>query len=192
MLLSFFFASCTNTPGKNEMSKLEEDSLYWDSIPIVEKVAEDELLPNVQNVPKQNKPLTTRNILGKTRPVLTGDPQTDQLTKALTRASVCPVLEREYGGGEHLMSLTNEFLRKGILSDMKCKYCGSQGSSPELGKVTWELMWVSRTGQYDKEKLDTLISKCRFPNLTKKVVYNNELPKLLKEYKEYQDTQVDY
>lgn len=126
-----------------------------------------------------------RDVLGRKKYVYCGDPMLDNLTRAAEKAAYCSKSMSK----EHTYKYTNEFLRKGELCDLKCISCGKGAMSKELSRLFFRL---SGLGDVNESELEESIKECRFPNLTKKVVYEKYIPALEKRRREEEDALVDY
>lgn len=121
----------------------------------------------------------------KRKYIYSGNPMLDNLTRMVQEDAYCS----KSMSNEHLYKYTNEFLRKGELCDLKCINCGNRAMSMELSRLALGLNGLSDINESELEKY---IKKCRFPNLTKKVVYERYIPELEKKRREEKETLVDY
>lgn len=185
ILIFVFFSSSCNKSSSIENNEKECNSQV-DSI----------VLNNVQNTSLNDKKNKIENIrsetnqispVGRKKYVYSGDPMLDNLTRAAQVAAYCDMSP----SNEHVYEYTNEFLKNGYLADKKCIFCDAKGLSMELSQVDLQLFFVD-LNNLDEDKINKLISKCKFPNLTRKLVYNVLIPKLKKERKEKEKTLVDY
>lgn len=135
----------------------------------------------------ENTRIETSEILpmGKKKYVYTGNPMLDNLTRTAQISAYCEMSPSK----EHFYEYTNEFLKNGQLADKKCIYCDAQGLSMELSRIGLSLHFMHLDNE---NEINNLISKCKFPNLTKKLVYDVLIPKIKKERKEKEKTLVDY
>lgn len=124
-------------------------------------------------------------MLSKKGNIYSGNPMLDNLTRMAQEDAYCS----KSMSNEHLYKYTNEFLRKGELCDLKCINCGNRAMSMELSRLALGLNGLSDINESELEKY---IKKCRFPNLTKKVVYERYIPELEKKRREEKETLVDY